>query len=134
MIELNKYTRIAFHVDAVQVTNENLGDVADWCGGEVRTAQNDGVDAPKGAAFIKVRVKRPLTPRQTRAFVGDWVLYAGTGFKVYTDNAFKKCFEPVVTIDVTQELLAAIFTQPSVNDEPLLEIVDMTTELDAVSE
>lgn len=131
MIELNKYTRVAFHVDAVQVTADNIGEVADWCGGEVRTAQNDGVDAPQGSPFIKVRVKRPLTPRQTRAFVGDWVLYAGTGFKVYTDNAFQKCFEPIVTLADTEKLLMDIFTTPA-DKKVLLEAHE--TELDSVSE
>ncbi len=42
---------------------------------------------------ISVPVKRPLNRRQTTAFVGDWVLKANKGFKVYTDKAFKENFE-----------------------------------------
>lgn len=93
MIETNKFARRPFYVDAVQVTEDNLNDVATWCQGDVRTT-----DMPEGAAvenYVKVRVHRPLTERQTKAFIGDWVLYAGTGFKVYTTKAFEKSFEEV---------------------------------------
>lgn len=91
MIETKKYARKPFVVDAVQVTAENLREVAAWCHGDVRTTKK-----PEGAVeekYIKVRVHHPLTERQTKAFVGDWVLYAGTGYKVYTAKAFESSFE-----------------------------------------
>jgi hypothetical protein len=89
MLKLVKYMRNPFVVEAIQVTEENIKEVAVWCQGEVITlARRDG-EAP----CIKVRVHRPLNDRQTRAFVGDWILHAGSGFKVYTDKAFKDCFQ-----------------------------------------
>lgn len=86
-METTKFTRKPFDVEAVQVTADNIDEVAKWCQGEVIT-QNDG------SKFIKVRVLRVLNERQTQAFVEDWVLYAGTGYKVYTDKAFRKSFVP----------------------------------------
>lgn len=83
-MQTTKFTRKPFEVDAVQVTTENIEDVAKWCQGEVTTED--------GQQCIKVRVLRALNERQTKAFVGDWVLYAGTGYKVYIDRAFKKSF------------------------------------------
>lgn len=91
MIELRKYARKPFFVDAVRVTSENMERVAEWCQGDVNTINTGQSDE----RYIKVRVHRPLTDRQTQAFVGDWVLYAGTGFKVYTPKAFDKSFEEV---------------------------------------
>lgn len=91
-IETSKFARKPFYVDAVQVTAENIEDVAKWCMGEVRSS----TEKPEGVTedqYVKVRVHRPLTERQTKAFIGDWVLYAGTGFKVYTPKAFEKSFE-----------------------------------------
>lgn len=79
------YLRKPFEVEAVQVTEENITDVADWCDGEIRhTADRQ--------PFVKVQVHRPLTTRQTRAFVGDWVLFAGRSYKVYTAKAFEGAF------------------------------------------
>jgi hypothetical protein len=82
--------RNPFYVDAVRVTAENMQDAATWCEGDVFT-----MATPEGEVrYVKVRVHRPLNDRQTKAFAGDWILKAGTGFKVYTDPAFIKCFTP----------------------------------------
>ena len=95
-LTLEKYTRKPFTVDAVQVTADNFGAVAEWCGGEVQ-ALSDGV------SYIKVDVNRPITTRQTRAFLGDWILLAGRGFKVYTEKAFRTNFVPESSITVKME-------------------------------
>lgn len=101
MIKTEKYARKPFIIDAVQVTEENLEKVAEWCMGEVVQAD--------GRRYVKVRVHRPLNERQTKAFVGDWVLYAGTGYKVYTDKAFLGSFEPVFvgTDEVKEEVVTS---------------------------
>ncbi len=91
MIETVEYARKPFYVDAVQVTAENMHDVAKWCEGQVQTShKNEGHNEQQ---YVKVRVHRPLNERQTKAYVGDWVLYAGTGYKVYTTKAFQHSFE-----------------------------------------
>lgn len=88
-IETTKYVRKPFEVDAVQVTEENLEAVKDWCQGALEEDNRP---------YIRVRVARPLNERQTKAYPGDWVLYAGTGFKVYTSKAFHKTFEQATGI------------------------------------
>lgn len=87
-METSTWYRNPFEVEAVQVTEENMQEVAEWCGGRLNRGQKPDVEN----WFIKVRVFRAMHERQTMAFVGDWVLYAGTGYKVYTDEAFHKCF------------------------------------------
>jgi hypothetical protein len=91
MIETTKYARKPFYVDAVRVTQNNIEDVAAWAQGEVRRDTDTGREIP----YIHVRVFRPLDDRQTKAFIGDWVLYAGTGYKVYTNRAFLNSFDKV---------------------------------------
>jgi hypothetical protein len=93
MLEAAQYVRKSFQVDAIKVTTENIDELAKWCTGEVRLGKNPRSDAEE--KYIKVRVLRPLHERQSQAFVGDWVVYAGTGFKVYTAAAFDKSFELV---------------------------------------
>lgn len=94
-MKTHKFARKPFYVDAVRVTTENVEDVAKWCNGELRRST-------EGASFIKVRVNRPLTTRQTEAHVGDWVLYSANGYKVYTQKAFDKSFEKVKTLTKAQ--------------------------------
>lgn len=88
-ITTKKYARKQFIIDAVEVTPENLQAIAEWCKGEV-VVEKQG---RKLVQYVKVKVSRPLNERQGKAYVGDWVLYAGTGYKVYTAKAFATCFE-----------------------------------------
>lgn len=90
-LQTNIARRKTFEVDFVEVTEENMEAVAEWCDGDIRTAVVDGEEKK----YIRVRVHRPLGVRQTQAFVGDRVLYAGTGYKVYLPQAFAACFDEV---------------------------------------
>lgn len=94
MLKTHKFARKPFYVDAVRVSDANMEEVAAWCEGEI--FNEDGAD------FILVKVHRPLNERQTQAFIGDWVLFAGSGFKVYTPKAFDKSFEKVKTLTKAQ--------------------------------
>lgn len=95
-IKTEKFVRKPFYIDAVQVTSENVKDVAEWCQGEVRKVENAKSVTEK---YVKVHVHRPLNERQTKAFAGDWVLYAGSGFKVYTPKAFITSFKEVEQVE-----------------------------------
>lgn len=85
VIETFKYSRKPFDVDAVQVSPENMDLVASWTGGAVKS--DDG-----GIKYINIDVHRAASDRQMMAYEGDWVLFAGQGFKIYTNAAFKKSF------------------------------------------
>lgn len=94
-MQTQKYVRKPLYVDAVQVTDENFNQVAEWCQGSIETDQLGDVDSNK-KYHIKVRVIYPKNPRQTKAFVGDWVLYTERGYKVYNNTAFHEAFDLVI--------------------------------------
>lgn len=87
MVNTTTFVRKPLYVSAVQVTEENFEDVAKWCQGEIHK-DGDG-------SYIRVRVHKPLNPRQTQAHVEDWILYTDRGYKVYTTKAFRANFDPV---------------------------------------
>lgn len=86
MLETHKYVRKQFDIDAVQVNERNMADVTAWVNGSIKLDE-------KGRKFISVDVKNPLNERQKQAYAGDWVLYTTTGFKCYTNKAFRSSFE-----------------------------------------
>lgn len=86
MLQIAQFTRKPFIVEAVQVTAENMFEVAAWCKGEIKKA-------PDGKQYIKVEVARPMHERQTMAFVKNWVLSAETGFKVFGDKPFVHSYQ-----------------------------------------
>lgn len=74
------------YVEYVQVTSENMPELAKWCKGKIRRTRN-------GAEYIYVNVLYPKEPKQSKAFAGDFLLSSPTGFKVYTERGFHKAFE-----------------------------------------
>ena len=100
-LNIQKYVRKPFAVEAVEVTPDNIREVAKWCRGRVVKAKPNGYGY-RGEAqpetYIRVFVRKPLSDRQTRAYYGDWVLLAlyeegPPSFKVYTPQAFEYSFE-----------------------------------------
>lgn len=83
-----KFMRKPFFVEAIQVTTENMFAVAAWVKGKVE----EDPESYGNISFIRAEVLRPLNDRQTKAFVGDWILHSDTGFKIYTASAFSRCF------------------------------------------
>lgn len=102
-VETQRYIRKPLYVEAVRVTAQNFDELVAWCQGEVLTGEQGG----KPKKYIKVRVHHPTkNPRQTQAYVGDWLLYTEFGgYKVYTHKAFTTAFDLVE--EDTPELPAA---------------------------
>lgn len=120
-LDIKKFMRRTFDVDAVLVTEENFEAVAEWCGGKIvtitPTAQSHlpGLEDLQEQRHISVEVSRPLNRRQTEAYVGDWILYANKGFKVYTNRPFQKNFversEGLQELFVTKEQVGMLSDQ-----------------------
>ncbi len=97
-----RYQRKPFYVQAVQVTADNLEEVAEWCAGQIRHTKPNPAENVPSAPYVKVCVLNPRSERLTRAYVGDWVVRAGSGFKIYPDKSFNESFiraTPVVKND-----------------------------------
>lgn len=94
-IQTTKYVRMPFYVDAVLVTEENMTEVAKWCGGSIQQTdlRNQGLEK-----YIYVHVHTPMNERQKMAFVGTWVLSTEKGYKVYTETAFGRMFQKAVEV------------------------------------
>src|SRR3954453_3913182 len=92
-INTTKYIRKPLYVAAVRLTARNFDAISQWCQGEIQ--QEEQPDKGVIKKFIRVRVHNPKNPRQTKAFIGDWLLYTERGYKVYTNKAFHASFDQV---------------------------------------
>jgi hypothetical protein len=106
-MDVQIYERNPLIVEAVQVTEDNIYEVAKWCGGDVQTIKGyePGI-APK--KVIELDTLRPLYKKHTQALAGDWILKSENGFKIYADIAFQKGFklvkEPMALKDAMKDL------------------------------
>lgn len=116
-MQTQKYQRKSFLVDAVQVTEENMEEVAKWCRGTIRTTDSKIAEGlhKEPERYIEVNVLNPYNDRQKQAFPGDWVLFSKNNFKVYLDKGFHKVFEAVFK---EQEKAAAPYQGNVVSEKP----------------
>jgi hypothetical protein len=80
------YNRKPLTVEAVQITDDNIYEVAKWCGGSVITGGH------VIERVIEVKVLHPQKS-QTIAPPGYWILKSEQGYKIYSDKAFTKGFD-----------------------------------------
>lgn len=105
-VKTTQFIRKPLYVDAVRITESNFEAISEWCQGEILSEGADHVKGP-GKKYIHIRVHNPKNPRQTKAFVGDWLLYTVRGYKVYTNKAFRASFDEVVAL--TEERTSSEF-------------------------
>lgn len=96
-MKTEKYIRTPTEIDCVQVTKDNMQEVAEWCGGEVFEIKNK---VPNLRQFIEVPVLNPQHVRHGRAFVGDWVVMDPRGVKVFNPQVFGRHFVQLGTTGV----------------------------------
>lgn len=89
-MDTQRFVRKPFYVDAIRITADNQAEVATWCGGEIQTQEK----LPAPVQFIKLDVKQAQNERQTRAYVGDWILQTNGNFRIYVHRAFLNAFDP----------------------------------------
>jgi hypothetical protein len=106
-METTTYARKPLTVEAVQVTDENLLEVAKWCKGKIYEKD--------GKMVLEVKVLHPMNIDQNKAHVGDWILKSKQGFKIYADSAFKKGYSELKsTEDVGDALREKLGAEPIV--------------------
>jgi hypothetical protein len=102
------------YVQVVQVTDDNMAEVAAWCDGKItHVPARTPEDGP--STFIKVTVPTAVNERQTQAFKGDFVIKTERhGFKVFTFKALHKTFDRV-TVDSTSDSDNSVTPAPVVS-------------------
>ena len=90
-MEFTPYTRRPFAIEAVQITEENIAELAELVG---------DLEEKDGQKFI--RINKRLVPNIHRAYVGWWVTRMEDNLRCYSDKIFNEQFEPA---DVGEEAL-----------------------------
>jgi hypothetical protein len=81
IMEFSQFVRRPFSVEAIQITEENMEEVAELIG---------RVETAKGITFISLN--RRLIPVVHRAYVGWWVTRLDDDFRCYSNKVFNSQF------------------------------------------
>jgi len=90
-LQFSPFVRKPFEIEAVQITEENIEDVAKFVG-ELKFKDD-------GAPFIVV--DRRLVPNIWRVFPGYWMTKMGDNIRCYSEKIFTEQFEPKNSTEVT---------------------------------
>jgi len=86
-LDIEIWTRNAFDVEAVKVTEYNMERVAEWTHGELtRTMSHNS------RWYVLVDTARGSRLKQTKVFAGDWVVFAGGQFRHYRHDSIKMVY------------------------------------------
>lgn len=88
-MEIDNYVRRSFGVKAVQVTEQNIGGVAEWLGTMIRIdrpkhGERPHVEIPSG--HVHNRIKVPV-------FVGEWITMTHGAYQRWADKKFQATFQ-----------------------------------------
>ena len=112
-MEFTKFVRKPFMVEAIEVTLENIGEIAEMIG-TLREKEN-------GTPYIQVN--RRLVPNLFRVYVGFWVTKMGDGdnIRCYTKRVFNQQFL-ATTLEI--DMWVAYLNE----DKELVEVASVTSE------
>jgi hypothetical protein len=114
-MEFEEFVRRSFTIKALQITEENIGDIATYAGTEVLTDRKRW----EGKPHILILTEHPnRQPQMHPLFIGDWVTETDGGLQRYKDNRFRTTFEPKPDEEekrhrVTVLVEKALMSQPS---------------------
>lgn len=129
-MKIESARRKTFDVEFVEITPENLDEVAEWCGGKVL-----GTDQKRS---ITVPDRNAKNVHQTEAYPGDRVVYHNDTrtYKKFGKKAFEKTFEIVREQLVHKSAVDGKFvTAEDAADNPdttIAQTVDIPVALDGV--
>jgi hypothetical protein len=88
------FERTNYTIKAVQVTDENMEEVAEWCGGFVNDLSAILLDHPE-SKVIELVAAFGSKPTRVLVRVGDWIVDYGLGiFRPHKTHVFEKKFKP----------------------------------------
>lgn len=84
-------------VEAIQLTADNIEQVAEWCNGEI--IEVSFVDGEQPAIRLKTNCPPVSGPKMETANLTNWVTQDEDGFQVYDSGTFDITFQPASETD-----------------------------------
>lgn len=104
-MDVQEYDRRAFSVNAVEVTMQNVQEVAEWCGGTVGEVKTKLVGAWTMLPMIELNGSGESKGRVFKALLGHYVVELNGSFRVYKPQTFRALFVKKELKDLEEKLL-----------------------------
>lgn len=94
-MDIREYARKTFPVNAVQVTLENVREVAEWCKGTVEMVPTRILGTVTDLPVVKMKGQGDNRGRDFTASLGSWIVELKGSFRVYKPVQFDESFEEI---------------------------------------
>lgn len=95
-LKIEKFIRKVRPVEAVKVTQENIREVADWCGGLHIPAPGLSSEPPTTQDYIHVPVSNPNSPAGNKAFPDMWLVREDfRRYRIVNNKSFKSGYDQI---------------------------------------
>lgn len=98
-MELHKYDRKPFSVTAVELSFENLNEVAEWCKGEISTESTKILGTSTMLPVVTIEGLGEARGKTFVARLGYFIVELNGSFRVYKPKQFKDTFERQVPLN-----------------------------------
>lgn len=107
-MDTKQYTRKPFPVSAVQVTLQNIEEVAEWCKGEIEYRDTKMMGTVTPLPVIKLKGQGDNRGKDFEAALGCWVVELKGSFRSYKPAQFEASFDelhpPTVEVLIDNKL------------------------------
>jgi len=92
-VNIEIWEKKAHSLQAVQVTEMDMEEIAAWCDGKIYIRKDEGEEPQFYIQFTAIHHKQKQT---MKAFVGDWITWSKTSqsFHHYRDTTFRRGYHP----------------------------------------
>lgn len=114
MIVTTTFQRKTFRVHAIRITEENMQELSEWCGG---TIYKEGDTRGGFKVYIHVPVgtihNTKTVVKKIRAYLGDWIttISDNNNFMVYSNKTFMQAFEEIRSTVEKREVVSSILEE-----------------------
>lgn len=97
-MEIKQYTRKPFPVSAVQVTLQNIQEVAEWCKGTIEYRPTRMMGTTTDLPIIRLKGQGDNRGKEFEAALGCWVVELKGSFRSYKPAQFDASFDEIVIV------------------------------------
>jgi len=94
-MDITKYTRRTFEVEAVQISFENIEEVAAWCGGRIEKRSTRMMGTTAMLPVISLKGTGVEHGNYYIGYLNCWVVKMGKTSRIYKPEQFEKTFTKV---------------------------------------
>jgi hypothetical protein len=121
-MDIKQYTRKPFPVAAVQVSLQNIQEIAEWCRGTVEQVSTRMLGTETFLPAIKIQGQGENRGKEFTATLGCWVVELKGSYRVYKPQQFEATFDELEVEEASVEYIHDVVDGVLQNNIPMYEL------------